>query len=96
MPLEAVPNQLCSNHNFETFVLPESGNSVHFPNPDISSAKSVFLSSNKLGRLRPSYEGIAGRGVARHMSALLTTNRNQLIFIIMFFASLAALEVVSE
>ena len=51
IPLEAVPNQLCSKHNSnETFVLPENGKSVHilrlciYQIRTFSSAKSVFLS----------------------------------------------------
>ena len=93
IPLEAVPNQLCSKHNSndETFVLPENGKSricsyspaVHLPNPDVFQCKicvSVVINWRGLGRVM---RGIAGRGVTRHMSAL-TTNRNQLILIITF------------
>ena len=71
---------LCSNHNFETFVLPESGNSVHFPNRTFPVQNLCFCRVINWGGLGRVMRGLRGGGVARHMSALLTTNRNQLIF----------------
>ena len=91
IPLEAVPNQLCSKHNSnESFVLPDNGKSRMFIFSGCAFTKSgrfpvqnLCFCRNKLEGLRPSYEGDCGEGVTRHMSAL-TTNRNQLILIIIF------------
>ena len=90
--LDAVPNQLCSKHNSnESFQKMEKvewkicsySPAVHSPNPDVFQCKicvSVVINWRGLGRVM---RGIARRGVTRHMSAL-TTNRNQLIFIVTF------------
>lgn len=73
MPIEAVPNQLCSKHNSnETFVLPENGKSRMenlFIFSGCASTKSgrfpvqnLCFCRNKLEGLRPSYEGDFGEG----------------------------------